>query len=164
MTSLGETTRRDRPEVLVVDDSIDMRDLLVEILGPAGYSVRAVASGPRAIQSMQAVRPDVVVMDLLMPGMSGFALRAEMLRRADLADIPVVVLSAYWHRPGETLEAVDALSKPFSINRLLEVLRRATAEAGASASDGQTPDDPHPVPSSTSVAGQRSPDSGAAAR
>jgi CheY-like chemotaxis protein len=124
-----------RVDVLVVDDSVDMRDLLVDVLEHAGYAVRTAGSGAKAIESMQMVRPDVVIMDLLMPGMSGFSLRAAMLRRSDLAAIPVVVLSAYWQRPGETLEAVDALSKPFSIDRLLEVVRRVTGGPSGVAAD-----------------------------
>jgi CheY-like chemotaxis protein len=50
--------------------------------------------------------PDLVITDLFMPGMSGFSLRASMLQRPDLAAIPVIVLTAYWQRPGETLDAV----------------------------------------------------------
>jgi CheY-like chemotaxis protein len=69
-------------------------------------------------------RPDLVITDLFMPGMSGFALRALMLKRPDLATIPVIVLSAYWHRPSETLEVADVITKPINIDRLIDSVRR----------------------------------------
>jgi CheY-like chemotaxis protein len=116
--------------VLVVDDSVDMRDLLKEVLEVAGYEVTACASGAAALRAMGTRRPDLVITDLLMPGMSGFSLRAAMLRRPDLATIPVAILSAYWQRPGETLDAAEALPKPVSIDRLLTTVARLTARPG----------------------------------
>ncbi len=113
--------------VLVVDDSSDMRDLLRDILEPAGYEVTVCASGARALEVMSTRRPDLVITDLLMPGMSGFSFRAAMLRRPELATIPVVIMSAYWQRPGETLDAAEALPKPVSIDRLLSTVARLTA-------------------------------------
>ena len=116
----------ERRLVLVVDDSADMRDVLREILVSAGYDVLVASSGARALEAMTERLPDLVITDLLMPGMSGFSLRAAMLRRPDLARVPVIVLSGYWQRPGETLEAVEALPKPLSVDRLLASVRRAT--------------------------------------
>lgn len=113
-----------RPFVVVVDDSADMRGLITDVLEADGFDVTAVQSGPRALQVMDKRRPDLVIMDLLMPGMSGFSLRAVMLRRPDLAKVPVVVLSAYWHRPSETLEVHDVLTKPVNLDRLMEITRR----------------------------------------
>lgn len=117
----------DRPYVLVVDDSPDMRSLLSEILEPRGYEVAAAASSGGALALMTKRIPDLVITDLMMPGMSGISLRAHMLRRADLAAVPVIVLSAYWRRPGETLDAVAVLTKPVNLDRLLESVERALA-------------------------------------
>lgn len=113
-----------RPWVLVADDSDAMRDVLAEVLGAAGYEVTTVASGARALEAMSERIPDLVITDLLMPGMSGFSLRAAMLRRPDLAGVPVIVLSGYWQRPGETLEAAEVITKPISVDRVLESVRR----------------------------------------
>ena len=119
------------PYVLVADDSAEMRSLLADVLTDAGYEVRTVASGGRALSEMTSRRPDVLITDLFMPGMTGFSLRAEMLRRPKLATVPVIVLSAYWHRPGETLEVADVLTKPLNIDRLLaSVERLAVAASG----------------------------------
>ncbi len=109
-----------------MDDSADMRTLIAEVLTPAGYEVVGVPSGARALRFMADRIPDVMITDLFMPGMSGFTLRSTMLRRPDLAHIPVIVLSAYWHRPGETLDAVEAIPKPINIDRLLEAVGRLT--------------------------------------
>ncbi len=113
-----------RPLVLVADDSAEMRALLRDLLIDDGYEVVTVASGGRAMSEMAARRPDLLITDLFMPGMSGFVLRAEMLRRPSLSSIPVIVLSAYWHRPSETLEVADVLTKPLNIERLMESVRR----------------------------------------
>ena len=119
------------PLVLVADDSAEMRALIRDVLEGEGYEVIAVGSGGQALREMSGRRPDLVITDLLMPGMSGFSLRALMLRRADLADIPVIVLSAYWHRPGETLDVLEVLTKPIVVDRLIQSVRRATGGIGA---------------------------------
>lgn len=119
------------PLVLVADDSAEMRALIRDVLEGEGYEVIAVASGGQALREMSSRRPDLVITDLLMPGMSGFSLRTLMLRRTDLADIPVIVLSAYWHRPGETLDVVEVLTKPIGVDRLIQSVRRAIGEVGA---------------------------------
>jgi CheY-like chemotaxis protein len=118
------------PLVLVADDSAEMRELIREVLAREGYEVITVGSGGRALREMSNRRPDLVITDLLMPGMSGFSLRTLMLRRADLADIPVIVLSAYWHRPSETLDVADVLTKPISTDRLIASVRRSTGGVG----------------------------------
>lgn len=113
-----------RPLIFAVDDSADMRHLLGDVLAPSGYEVVGVPTAARALALMTERRPDLVITDLLMPGMSGFSLRSAMLKRPDLAGIPVIILSGYWHRPSETLEASAVLTKPLNIDRLLDCVRR----------------------------------------
>ena len=125
-----------RPLVLVADDSSDMRALIREVLEEDGYEVVTVASGARALSEMTARPPSLLITDLLMPGMTGFNLRALMLRRPELATIPVIILSAYWHRPSDTLDVAEVLTKPLNIDRLVEVVRRLAPQTtdGRSAS------------------------------
>jgi CheY-like chemotaxis protein len=123
----------ERPRILVVDDSPDMRDVLQQVLVPAGYEVIGVPSGARALAHMSKELPDLVITDLLMPGMSGFTLRASMLRRPELARIPVIILSGYWQRPSETLEAAAVLPKPLNIDLLLNAVARFTRERAPAA-------------------------------
>ncbi len=118
------------PLVLVADDSAEMCSLIREVLEGEGYEVITVGSGGRALREMSSRRPDLLITDLLMPGMSGFSLRTLMLRRRDLADIPVIVLSAYWHRPSETLDVVEVLTKPINVDRLIESVRRSVGGPG----------------------------------
>jgi len=113
-----------RPLVVVADDSSDMRSLIKEVLEGDGYEVIPAASGARALTEMTARRPDLLITDLLMPGMTGFILRGLMLRRPELASIPVIILSAYRHRPSDTLDVAEVLTKPLNIDRLIEVVRR----------------------------------------
>lgn len=116
-----------RPYVLVVDDAPEMRSLLRDVLEPRGYDVATAASSGSALRLMASRVPDLVITDLMMPGMSGISLRSHMLRRAELAPVPVIVLSAYWRRPGETLDAVAVLTKPVDLDRLVESVEGALA-------------------------------------
>lgn len=125
--------------VLVVDDSPDMRGLIHDVLIEEGYEVVTASSGGRALSLMAERVPDLVITDLFMPGMNGFTLRGEMLRRSDLARVPVIVLSAFWQRPSETLDVVDVIAKPLNLDRLLEIVARAVAprtDPEAAANDG----------------------------
>lgn len=131
MTARPASSRSRRAHVLVVDDSPEMRALIGDVLTEEGFEVLTAASGGRALSLMAERRPDLVITDLLMPGMSGFTLRGEMLRRADLAQVPVVVLSGFWQRPSETLDVVDVIAKPLDLDRLLAVVRHAIEGADA---------------------------------
>ena len=90
-------------KVLVVDDKEMMRDSVATILGRRGHSVIAAASGKAALERIGNKRPDAVVTDLQMPGMSGLELLAE-IRRID-EDLPVVFMTAY----GSIDTAVEAM-------------------------------------------------------
>ena len=150
------TARGSRALVLVVDDSPDMRGLIFDVLTEEGYEVIVAPSGGRALGLMAERLPDLVITDLFMPGMNGFTLRGEMLRRPDLAGVPVVVLSAFWQRPSETLDVVDVLGKPLNLDRLLEVVERAidarAKHEGPDAADAAAAGDRRP-------AGRRTPTS-----
>lgn len=118
----GVSAVEPRPLALVVDDSEDMRVLLREVLEPCGLEVVTAASSGRALALMTRRIPNFVITDLMMPGMSGFSLRSQMLRRPELAKVPVIVLSAYWARPGETLDAIAVLTKPVNVDRLVDAV------------------------------------------
>jgi DNA-binding response OmpR family regulator len=116
--------------VLVVDDDPDVRALVSTLLGRAGYLVAEAPDGRAALKALYGQRPDLVVLDVNMPDLDGWA---TLERIRELSDVPVVMLSAR----GEELEKVRALragaddyvSKPFGRQELLArvetVLRRA---------------------------------------
>ena len=138
MTSKPASGVSSRGLVLVVDDSPEMRALIGDVLTDEGFEVLTAASGHRALRLMSERRPDLVITDLLMPGMSGFTLRGEMLHHVDLVHVPVIVLSAFWHRPFETLDVVDVIAKPLDLDRLLTVVGRAIEGADAGGADAVT--------------------------
>jgi two-component system response regulator MtrA len=108
--------------ILVADDDVDIRELVEFKLSTLGHDVVAVADGAAAIKACQAERPDLAVLDVMMPGVSGLdAIRAI---RADpaLADLPVILLTARAQESdvetGFDSGADDYITKPFSPREL----------------------------------------------
>ncbi|MGN6184122.1 MAG: ATP-binding response regulator, partial [Thermoanaerobaculia bacterium] len=91
-TGRGSLARDAR--VLVVDDDLSVHEMVEQALLSEGYVVDHATSGPEALERMEKMRPDAIILDLMMPGMSGFEL-AELLRqRESTSTIPIVVLTA----------------------------------------------------------------------
>ena len=117
--------------VLIVDDALFMRSMLRDIFEPAGWQVVAeVESGERAIEEYQSLRPDLVTMDIVMPGMGGIETLKKILHEDPAARI--VVCSALGQK-NLILEAINAgardfIVKPFKIEQVLEVSERVIAE------------------------------------
>ncbi|HLH88183.1 MAG TPA: ATP-binding protein [Xanthobacteraceae bacterium] len=112
----------ERATVLVADDNADMRDYVARLLAPH-YEVRTVADGTQALASIRRQRPDLLLSDVMMPHLDGFALVRAIRADAALADLPIVLLSA---RAGEAegIEGLEAgaddyLVKPFGARELL---------------------------------------------
>jgi two-component system, NtrC family, response regulator GlrR len=121
-----------RASLLLVDDDPDLLRLLSIRLKANGYAVSAVDNGPRALASIAASRPDVVLSDLRMSGMDGMALFQEI--QASYPGLPVIILTAH----GTIPDAVDAvkrgvfgyLTKPYDADELLAQISRALALHG----------------------------------
>lgn len=129
--------------ILAVDDTTDSLVLLREILTPAGYRVRLADSGELALAAVLAFPPDLILLDLKMPGIDGLEVCRRLKAQASTRDIPVILLSAYagveeWVK-GLRLGAVDHIGKPFQTEELLMrvrthlALRQAREEAAESA-------------------------------
>jgi two-component system phosphate regulon response regulator PhoB len=120
------------PRILVVDDEPDIAALVAFHLARESYRVRTAASGPEAIAALEAEVPDLVVLDLMLPGMSGLEVLREIRARGELADVPVILLTARAEEQqrieGLSLGADDYVTKPFSPRELIlrvgAVLRR----------------------------------------
>jgi two-component system phosphate regulon response regulator PhoB len=125
--------------VLVVDDEPDITGLVAYHLAKAGYRVITAANGTEALKSVREERPDLVVLDLMLPGLSGYDVLAELRRHEATRDVGVILLTARREEPdrikGLTLGADDYLAKPFSPQELVlrvgAVLRRLAAPAVA---------------------------------
>lgn len=133
-TSAGE-------RILVVDDEPDIVALVVYHLAKAGYRVSSAASGPDALALAKRDRPALVVLDLMLPGMSGFDVLAKLRDDEGTAKMGVLMLTARKEEPdrirGLELGADDYLTKPFSPQELVlrvgAILRRV-------AGGGESPD------------------------
>jgi PAS domain S-box-containing protein len=109
--------------ILLVDDNADMREYVSRLLTQAGYAVEAVADGVTALRSARKYKPNLVLTDVMMPGLDGFGLLRELRTDPRLAEMPIILLSA---RAGEEARiegmrsgADDYLVKPFSGRDLL---------------------------------------------
>lgn len=118
--------------VLVVDDKEMMRDSVSSTLARAGFAVRTACDGRSALREVAARRPDAVVTDLSMPGMSGVDLLGE-IRTLD-EDLPVVLMTAFGtvETAVEAMKrgAFDYLTKPFEGDELIITIKRAIQHAG----------------------------------
>ncbi len=118
--------------VLVVDDEPDIVALVAYHLVKAGYRVSTAASGPDAVAQARQERPALIVLDLMLPGMSGFEVLEQLRAEEDTRDVAVLMLTARKDEPdrirGLSLGADDYLTKPFSppelILRVGAILRR----------------------------------------
>ncbi len=136
-----------RPRIMVVEDDPAVLDLVVTRLEVAGYETRSARDGAAAVDRLGEVRPAAMILDLNIPKLDGFGVLDLMAHRADLATIPVLVLSARSRakdiKLAIALGASDYLTKPFETSHLLSrvarLLRRPPSPvAPPSASDGDS--------------------------
>jgi two-component system, NtrC family, sensor kinase len=111
--------------VLVIDDEAAVRDLMQRFLGKEGFRVVAAAGGEEGLRLARELRPDVITLDVMMPGMDGWAVLSALKADSDVADIPVVMLTIVDDRNlGYALGASDYLTKPIERERLVSVLEK----------------------------------------
>jgi two-component system alkaline phosphatase synthesis response regulator PhoP len=113
-------------DILVVDDDAPIRDLMVEFLEMEGYAVRAARHGLEALQLVRAQRPDVVLLDLMMPEMNGQQFAEACREEPGLAGLPIVLMSAAPEGAdvSSRIGARAHMRKPFDLDRLSQVLER----------------------------------------
>lgn len=113
--------------VLVVDDQPANVRLVGMVLADAGFDIVPATSGVQALERLKHVRPDLILLDMRMPGMDGFEVLAQLRRDSALAEIPVIFLTAAAERElvVEALEAgaVDYVTKPFVAEELVARVR-----------------------------------------
>jgi CheY-like chemotaxis protein len=125
------------PCAIVVDDDADIREALTDALESEGYRVARAANGREALSLMTAFRGCVVVLDLMMPVMSGWQVLEAMRADPNLRAVAVVVMTASHDAPPD----VSVVRKPFSISDLVATMRRAAERrdaGGDGPADGQT--------------------------
>jgi PAS domain S-box-containing protein len=116
------------PIVLVVDDDPNARELLRRHLERRGYAVRMAANGEQAMQITRMLRPDVVMLDVLMPQMDGWAVLSAMKEDPALSEIPVIMVTIVDNQSiGFSLGAADYLIKPIDRDRLLRAVEKCSS-------------------------------------
>ncbi len=124
-------------QILVVEDERDIAALVAYHLTREGYRVRTVGGGAEALEAVAHDRPDLIILDIMLPGHSGYDVLADLRDSAGASDIPVVVLTARRDEEdrvkGLELGADDYVTKPFSphelVLRVSAVLRRVRSPA-----------------------------------
>lgn len=112
------------PTILSVDDERDILDLIQFHLTRAGCEVVTATSGREALETIRVRRPDLLLLDLMLPDIDGFAICDILRRQAATATIPIIIVSAWKtvdsRNLGLELGAIDFLTKPFSPKVLIE--------------------------------------------
>ncbi|MBT9582054.1 response regulator [bacterium] len=118
--------------VLIVDDEPSIRRFLRHLLEQEGYDVLEAGSGQEALTRCQREQPDLVLLDLRLPDMTGFEILSELKRNEETTEIPVVILSIVQDREeGFRLGASDYLTKPVDRDRLMERIQRLIGTQGS---------------------------------
>jgi two-component system alkaline phosphatase synthesis response regulator PhoP len=125
-----------KEHILVVEDEEDILELLRYNLAKEGYRVTGVVSGEEGLRAARSQPPDLIVLDLMLPGMDGLTVCRELKMDAKTREVPIIILTAKGEEAdvvaGLELGADDYVTKPFSprvlLARLRAVLRRRRAE------------------------------------
>jgi two-component system alkaline phosphatase synthesis response regulator PhoP len=140
--------------ILVVDDERDIRELIEYNLTKAGYRVQAAASGEECLELVSKAPPDLLLLDLMLPGINGLEVCRTLKRDAHLGRLPIIMISARGEESdvivGLELGADDYVAKPFSprvlLARVKSVLRRSqtpkTSDDAVLENDGLRVDPP----------------------
>jgi CheY-like chemotaxis protein len=124
---IGRTSAPAPLSILVIDDDPDVRGFIVETLEEQGYSVRSASDGRQGLAELERERPDLVILDFIMPGMSGAEVASRIL--ADDPKQPILFVSGYSETDAVKSTAPDAplLAKPFRADALDKAVRAAIA-------------------------------------
>ncbi len=118
-----------QPSVLVVDDDDAIRDTLREVLEPEGFDVGVAENGAVALELMRSTKPDVIVLDLMMPVMSGWEFIEATEADGALRATPIIVLSAMsapLAEPARQGGVQRCFCKPVDLGELVDALQRLT--------------------------------------
>ena len=122
-----------KPTILVVEDEEDLRDIIIYNLKREGYQVTGVETGEQGLGQANTLTPDLIILDLMLPGMNGLDVCRQIKQDSNTRDIPIIIVSAKGEEAdivsGLELGADDYVPKPFSpsilLARVRAVLRRS---------------------------------------
>ncbi len=129
--------------VLVIDDSPTITKVVQLVLTKAGYQVQTAPDGEDGLVAVRAQRPDLILLDFVMPRMNGYQFCRELTADAKLRDIPVILMSAKGDQVGErfvkVMGIVDYITKPFSPEAITAVVQHTIGKYGGPGHDEENP-------------------------
>jgi CheY-like chemotaxis protein len=122
-----------RKRVLVIDDDATVRSMLAETLRGEGYAVDQAANGTEGLDRLRAETPDLILLDIHMPGLDGIGFLDEYRQRSSAVEIPIVIVTATPELPeaASELGIKAVLTKPFDIGLLTAMVERLLRAADA---------------------------------
>ena len=134
---LAESNRAETPTILVVDDEPSLLRLMAFVLQRRGYAMITATNGEEALTKLRQNRPDLVVLDIMMPRKDGYQVASEVRADPELTQTPIIMLSAKAQdediERGLALGVNAYITKPFEPERLAEAVAAALAEAKSGA-------------------------------
>ena len=133
-----------KTSILVVDDNLTMRDLLVDTLDAIGYLPTGASDGSEALQKLKEEKFDLIITDIMMPGIDGIALLKKV--RKDYPNLPVLFITGV-----ATPEIMDQaspdgfLAKPFRISHIEQLIEDTLKGKDAVIGESQDVEPPHPI-------------------
>jgi CheY-like chemotaxis protein len=122
----------EKKKILLIDDDPDFVEAVKVIVENGGYEVKVAYDGQEGLEAVEEEKPDLIVLDVMMPVMNGHEACAKLKGNKDTADIPVILLTAvadrvttskYTHRDMLESEAEDYMPKPIEPKELLELIK-----------------------------------------
>ncbi len=115
-------TKPEPLKILVVDDEAAIRNLLDDLLGDEGYVVYTASNGRAALEMVQQERPDLILMDVMMPELDGLETLKALRAVEDSAVVPVILMSAAAYLTPDSADGMTFISKPFNLDHVLGVV------------------------------------------
>ena len=130
------------PRILVVDDNVVTVELTSFILGAAGFIVASTTDANRAVSEISTFRPDLILMDIQMPGLDGLELTRQIKRTPSSKDIQIVAFTAFAMK-GDEAKMLEAgfdgyIAKPFDVTRFAGTIRSFVRDSPATCSPEDT--------------------------
>lgn len=120
----------DPKKLVCIEDDLELVDILKIILRNRGFQVFGATGGPEGLETLRRVKPDLVLLDLMMPKMDGWEVHRQMKADPDLCHIPVIIVTADGQpvtkfRGLEVAKVDDFVVKPFDVQELVQCIERA---------------------------------------
>ena len=120
----------DAKNLVCIEDDLELVEILKIILKSRGYEITGARGGSEGLEALRRIKPDLVLLDLMMPDMDGWEVHRQMKADADLCHIPVIIVTADGQpitkvQGLEIAKVADYIVKPFNVQKLVESIEKA---------------------------------------